>query len=216
MAFFWIVIVFVLLILIGLDWSTMRMLMGPNWKWWNEIPVEPYRTDFNVRGDYLRRSLTIPPRVTSSDPVELPDPYVEYLIEDERFDEAMGYINWMVKRGRDNRDERLHRTGMIYRARLADKMASAEKRDREAIRELLKERREAIETRRISREQESAIASAADARVAAVEKSRPHFLELNWKSIFYGRQSAPPQENTASSKGKDNGTESGTDDLIRV
>ncbi len=141
MPFFWICIILTLLIVIAVDWSHFRQLMGPGWVWWSEFRTEPYKTDFQIRAEHRETICGHILTVSASDPLSYHDTHLEHLLAREMFDEARKHCMHMIMLARQHRDPDQLRTYSIYRQRIAGSQNEADRQSRLRIREFLKTRK---------------------------------------------------------------------------
>ena len=62
------IIIFIFLLLLAIDWSLWKSMMGPGWNWWTDPPPpEEHLSDMQIRALYRRDALDIIPSVGSTD-----------------------------------------------------------------------------------------------------------------------------------------------------
>jgi len=194
MTFFWLIMILALLILLAVD--------PRNWgQWaregWTDLGVglrPPGRTDLEIRAQYRKRACEHVPSARHTDMIRFPDPVLDRLIFDERFDEANWYRMKQLQLARERRDAEMVESYTIYKAHLSARQAEAEERTRRRLREtyprLVRQEREQVQ---VSDPMELVTKSGAEA-----ETKRMGFLEIEWKRLPLNllpikRPPAPPE-----------------------
>ena len=126
MSYFWVVIILVFCILIGMDWAHFRHLMGPDWIWWDAEPLPEVKDDFTLRNEYRKLAYEGLPDETIETEILDPDVYMENLIAEGRFEEAHQHRLDMVKQAKEQRNYDMLRKYAIYARRIAEGWAEFE------------------------------------------------------------------------------------------
>ena len=148
MEFFLLIVIFLTLIAIAVDWTYWRHLVGPKWLWWIDYGPHEEMDDHELRYEAHEKDVNVDLLSKAGDHIKEPDDYMERLIDDERFVPAMNYRLEMATLARQRKDSEMLRKYAIYGARISAKRAEADERKHQDVSKAVEEKREQDKARR--------------------------------------------------------------------
>ena len=172
----WIIIILFVLLLVAIDPRSWGQWAREGWTDLMVRSITRDPSDIEIRADYRKRDMQDVPFVKPEDIINYPDPILDRLIYEERFDEANRYRMKHLMEARENRNREALQTYIIYKRMISTARARADERSRRELRQKyprIQERRTEIVTEPVDR---TGLPQTAFTRAVTMLRSR--FLEI--------------------------------------
>ncbi len=134
MTYFWIIAIFIFLIFAALERGLLGSWLREGWSYLTPNPYKHDPGDVEIRAFYRRRACEHVPAVGPDDQVLFPDPILDKLIYEERFDEANAYRMRQLQQARERHDAEGVKNYVIYKALITKRRVTADEYNRQNLR----------------------------------------------------------------------------------
>jgi hypothetical protein len=135
MTYFWVIVILLVLLLIAIDPRSWGQWAKEGWTDLGIALLAKPTTDFEVRKFYRRRACEDVPYADARSEIRFPDPTLDRLIYEDKFDEANEYRMRKMMEARQRQDRDAVETYALYKAHISAREAEFEEETRRNLRE---------------------------------------------------------------------------------
>ena len=181
MTFFWVIVILLILLLITIDPRSWGHWAKAGWTDLGIGLLARPTNDFEIRGFYRKKACEHLPDARPEDEIRFPDPTLDRLIYEGRFEEANTYRMKRMMEARANRDIDAVETYAIYKAHMAAREAEMQELSRRNLRTKYPKLIRKFKPDQGEVYDPTEIVTAAGS--ADEQAQRTRFLEIEWKRL---------------------------------